>query len=628
MDKIMTNKNNNNNKVNTRETTVKKFYGVDTAEKVADSIISNKIFILINTLLIITSSVITITLNITNLEGIKNQNAIIKTLQMEIMNKVETISKLEQIVKGDLKPKVTLINSAVSVSIPGQISNLQTKMSQKLKFIEDSVIDQCTCNPLSGIFPSKEPPKEPHPGTEDDDDTSDDDKVDDSIQAFDYPSFTVCNNSDETTSIIPGPNLYAVPNLSIKEDEEDECVTNPSFSIGTSIYMYSQEIRKTDCKSGPLTGIKIILGRIVDKGQFGPQVSPLLVWDVPKPETINSCAVVAEDEVGWALCSITSIANSGEPIPYLLSGFKLFKFEPDSEVVQYVLGSKSFRLDRVYHTLYVGKGGGAVRYDGLYFEGFGVITNIGKEQPLCNHGKCSGSGSYTPICLSAMSMMGDTDFLVVSNIIKVVDTNIGKPVITVQTFKIQDTYKGSHGRIYQMDNNYGIYLASSSWNRYLKFGTTNTLIPTEVEWSKLKDPIMDIQNNCHNTNQDMCPAVCSSYGYEDIFPLNIEGNAMTYMSMSRNGEGTSNFIVARSQDNYVNTMKALGEYFKIITATTSCFTFKDEAWCIVVNEGQHRKGDKQRIFAHSYKLKKSCIKRSKITDLATTSITINNRSIR
>ncbi|UQM99519.1 cell attachment protein [melian virus] len=597
----------NNPKINTRETNVKKFYGVETAEKVADSISNNKLFILANTLLILTSTVIIITLNITNLEGIKHQNEVIRNLHDEIKSKIETINNLEQIIKGDLKPKISLINSAVSVSLPGQISNLQNKMLQKFKTLEDSVIDQCTCNPLSGIFPSKPPHTSKPDDEEDDNDFTDDDKVDDTIQGIDYPTFTTCNKSDHSMSITPGPNLYTVPSLTYREDNDDECVVNPSFSIGTSIYMYSQEIRKTDCKQGPLVGIKITLGRIVDKGLSGPQVSPLLVWDVPKPELTGSCAVAAGNEVGWVLCSTTLAASSGEPIPNMFEGFKLYKFEPEKEVVQYIITKRAFRLDNPYHTMNIGKGGGIIKEDGLYFQGFGVIYNSGKVDPLCDHGKCPGVGSYMPTCLSAMSMMGDVDFVVVDNIIKVVDYDIGKPVIDLKTFKISETYRGSNGRIYDMGSKFGLYLASSSWNRFLKFGTSNDMNPDSFKWANFKTPIMNVQTSCRNTNENMCPQVCYGTGYEDIFPLNDDGSSRTYTTITTNGSRTQVYIRARVNGNNVGSIQVLNDYYFVYSATTSCFMFKNEGWCIVINEAKLNKNDKQRIYAHSYRLKRLCM---------------------
>ncbi|UQM99528.1 cell attachment protein [denwin virus] len=616
---------NTSNKVQTRESTVKKFYGVDTAEKVADSISNNKLFILANSLLILTSTVIIITLNITNLEGIKHQNQVIKTLHDEIQAKIDVISQLETIIKGDLKPKISLINSAVSVSLPGQITNLQTKLNQKIKLLEDQVQDQCTCNPLSGIFPSRPPQPTPSPDDESDDDMSDDDKVDDSIQGIDYPNFMICNGTRNELSITPGQNLYSVPSLTMREDHDDECVVNPSFSVGTSIYMYSQEIRKTDCKQGPLIGIKISLGRVVDKGQSGPQVSPLLVWDVPKPETISSCAVVAGDEIGWALCSTIMTAKSGEPIPYMFEGFKLFKFEPDKDVVQYTLAPRAFRLDEKYHTLNIGKGGGIIRGEELYFTGFGIITNYKKVDPLCNHGICPGSGSYLPVCKSAISFMGDEDLIVVDNIIKVVNVDIGTPVIDLKTFKASDTYRGSNGRLYAMGDNFGVYFSPSSWNRYLRFGTSSSPVPGTFKWSPLKSPVLAVGTTCHNDNLSMCPQVCHSYGYEDVFPLDVDGTSMTYMSISTDGQRSKAYVQARSKDGFVNSIPALTDYYNIYTSTISCFMYRNDVWCIVINEASLKKNDKQRIYAHSYKLKKECVKSDMLmTDMVT--LMQNNKS--
>nr|UUV47213.1 attachment glycoprotein [Langya virus]UUV47220.1 attachment glycoprotein [Langya virus] len=610
----------------TREDKVKKFYGVETAEKVADSISSNKVFILMNTLLILTGAIITITLNVTNLTTIKNQQAMLKIIQDEVNSKLEMFVSLDQLVKGEIKPKVSLINTAVSVSIPGQISNLQTKFLQKYVYLEESITKQCTCNPLSGIFPTTKPP--PPPTDKPDDDTTDDDKVDTTIKPVEYYKPDGCNKTNDHFTMQPGVNFYTVPNLGPSSSSADECYTNPSFSIGSSIYMFSQEIRKTDCTTGEILSIQIVLGRIVDKGQQGPQASPLLVWSVPNPKIINSCAVAAGDETGWVLCSVTLTAASGEPIPHMFDGFWLYKFEPDTEVVAYRITGFAYLLDKVYDSVFIGKGGGIQRGNDLYFQMFGLSRNRQGIKALCEHGSClgTGGGGYQVLCDRAVMSFGSEESLISNAYLKVNDVASGKPTIISQTFPPSDSYKGSNGRIYTIGERYGIYLAPSSWNRYLRFGLTPDISVRSTTWLKEKDPIMKVLTTCTNTDKDMCPEICNTRGYQDIFPLSEDSSFYTYIGITPSNEGTKSFVAVKDDAGHVASITILPNYYSITSATISCFMYKEEIWCIAVTEGRKQKENPQRIYAHSYRVQKMCfnIKPASVVTSLPSNVTIRS----
>uniref|UniRef100_A0AAU0QLG4 Cell attachment protein n=1 Tax=Lechcodon virus TaxID=3095318 RepID=A0AAU0QLG4_9MONO len=592
----------------TRDDKIKKFYGVETAEKVADSISNNKVFILMNTLLILTGAIVTITLNITNLENVKYQNTIIKALQDEIEAKMIAFNNLEQLVKGDIKPKVTLINSAVSVSIPGQISNLQTRFLQKYNQLEESVTRQCTCNPLSGIFPTSNPSNPDNNDQEDDKDTSDDDKVDTSIKPINYAETPNCTNPNDHLAMEPGANFYGIPNLGPSSSSNDECYTNPSFSIGSSIYMFSQEIRKTDCYTGKILSIQVTLGRIVDKGQQGPQASPLLVWSVPNPGIINSCAVAAGDETGWVLCSVTLTAASGEPAPHTFDSFWLYKLEPDADVVAYNIKGVAHWFDRVYDAVYIGKGGGVQRGDELYFQMYGVSRNRNKYTALCEFGSCigTGGGGYQVLCDLAVTMLNSEEALVTNAYIKVTELSRNKPVIIVQTFPVSDSYRGSNGRIYSIGENYGVYLAPSSWNRYLRYGMSPDMTVKETDWLPFKTPIMSMLTTCRNDLTNMCPQICSTRGYQDIFPLTDDSEYYTYIDISPLGEGSKAIVSVRDGEGHHSSVEIMKSYHSVLTATISCFIYKEEVWCIAVTEAKKNKDSAQRIYAHSYRIKSKC----------------------
>nr|5NOP_A Chain A, Attachment glycoprotein [Mojiang virus]5NOP_B Chain B, Attachment glycoprotein [Mojiang virus] len=439
-------------------------------------------------------------------------------------------------------------------------------------------------------------------------DTTDDDKVDTTIKPIEYPKPDGCNRTGDHFTMEPGANFYTVPNLGPASSNSDECYTNPSFSIGSSIYMFSQEIRKTDCTAGEILSIQIVLGRIVDKGQQGPQASPLLVWAVPNPKIINSCAVAAGDEMGWVLCSVTLTAASGEPIPHMFDGFWLYKLEPDTEVVSYRITGYAYLLDKQYDSVFIGKGGGIQKGNDLYFQMYGLSRNRQSFKALCEHGSClgTGGGGYQVLCDRAVMSFGSEESLITNAYLKVNDLASGKPVIIGQTFPPSDSYKGSNGRMYTIGDKYGLYLAPSSWNRYLRFGITPDISVRSTTWLKSQDPIMKILSTCTNTDRDMCPEICNTRGYQDIFPLSEDSEYYTYIGITPNNGGTKNFVAVRDSDGHIASIDILQNYYSITSATISCFMYKDEIWCIAITEGKKQKDNPQRIYAHSYKIRQMC----------------------
>ncbi|WJL29505.1 cell attachment protein [Ninorex virus] len=592
------------------ENAARRYYGVEKAENLAGTILNNKMFILMNTLLIITGSLITIGLNATNLTNISYQKTLVNNLDKEMRHKFDVVSQLDEFLRGEIRPKINIISSATTVSLPTQLSQLSQRLMNQIAKLESMIVAQCSGATSTGA-PANDPNKKP--GEVDVDAPTlqppeDDDQ--DSIQMINLSEYPMCSNQQQYKephfNVTVGPIEYT--ELLGLNNSSDYCISSPSLAIEGSTYIYAQQVRKTNCQFGEIVGIQVVMGRLVDKGRTVPSSSPLLRWEVPAPESDQSCAAAASRGTGWLFC-VSGNTVSGEFLSDgRLLGVRLFTFKGGSLYHAVYVPQTSIRFSLPIKTFMVGTGGGVYVDGKLYFVGYGTVTAPHTGGYLCSFDDCPGITDAGTKCGDALfpPISYDGKAMLVNCLVKVSLDNPEVPSIEVDFFHPGDTYAGSNGRVYKMDRGIGIYISPASWNPHPRFGITRRKSISDISWIGYASQSRVSTTNC--PSNVACPAVCYYPNYFDIYPLDEEGELMTitnYNNPDQADRGDLYTCISTDQED-LNRVLDSNVKREVTYTTTSCFVYRRDVWCIVIIVEKSEVREYTEIKPYIYKIKKSC----------------------
>ncbi|UOX72998.1 attachment glycoprotein [Wufeng Chodsigoa smithii henipavirus 1] len=593
-------------KVGTETTTPHKYYGVEKVDNFAGKVVSNRIFILTNMILIITSSIVAITLNVTNLESLYNQRETLAMVNQEVHNKLGDVSTIGNTIKGDIKPKVNLINSAVSVSLPAQMSSMLQKMLNKMNGIEDAIDQRCSCSTLGSLLPgsSQRPPTVSTPGAGDDDESTDTDSG--SVTMIDLSAFTKCtlDRSKPYAAYSLTGVAHNIPGLSVNIADNGDCVSNVAFAISEGIYVYTQEIRKTDCLTGQKISQITTLGRIVDKGQSGPRVSPLSTYLEPDPSSKISCSVAASSGSGWVFCVLTT----GEGVNYSkfgpFIGFTLSHITEDGDVTTYNISLNVVNSNYAFKSIFIGPGNGIVRGNNMYFVGYGALRDNTNYPSWCIYDGCPADPSYNKYCEWSMRPDYFGRLPGLNCIITITNYKESNRGILIRAIPNTNSYPAAGGRLYDLGDRVGLYFTTASWQGKLQFALFEDFPSYKPIYVNSDIITVRAHGSCRDKNN--CPQDCYSPLYADIYPLNLEATLFTSTPIFMGGDNADYRTVIINSNKIESLVQMFVNYKSIMGTTTTCFMYKDEPWCIVTVRGVRKGYSGVEAISYSYKIKKTC----------------------
>uniref|UniRef100_A0AB38ZJQ3 Attachment glycoprotein n=1 Tax=Jingmen Crocidura shantungensis henipavirus 1 TaxID=2928971 RepID=A0AB38ZJQ3_9MONO len=599
-------------KIDTTKTTAssdsRRYYGVESVEKFADGVTNNKIFILANMLLIIMSSIVMISLNITNLENLNNQKTSLKILNEDVISKLEQIDTLDQIVKGEIKPKLTLVNSAVSVTIPSQISNLATKLNNQIKTLEMTVNKQCSGNILGGLLTPRPP------GTGDvsnPDDNGNDDGVDDlegDMRPLNLAELNDCSrypqNPQPTFAI--GPDIHPMPELTEPIQLKNHCAVFPTVALGESIYVYSHQIRKTPCRSEDIIHQRVSLGRIVDRGFSGPRASPLSTWDLQETNYLSSCSVAASGETGWVLCVTTDkfTRNTVYLGPY--TGLKLYRLNIRGQKEDYSIAVSDIKADANIIALSLTRGSGVPKNNKLIFLGIAAVRDVDTTGVLCPEWKCDNIDNNVISCIHSYRVTSDDNNYLMNVVVTVDVTPAGKMTATISLIPMSESYIGSEGGVIDKPGGYGLMISNKGWFARIRYGQTERAIPQRYEWTDFMSLETPYYLYCKGGR--ICPGSCKTWNFTVPTILNPSGSIIVGVTAKSSELQTASMITINTPNELIDQYETFNDYKSIGSTITKCFLYKRQPWCLVLIEGVPKSTGLTETSIQTFRIHKSCVK--------------------
>ncbi|UOX73005.1 attachment glycoprotein [Wufeng Crocidura attenuata henipavirus 1] len=599
-------------KVDTSKTTSttnsRKYYGVESVEKFADGVTNNKIFILANMLLIIMSSIVMISLNITNLENLNNQKTSLKILNDDVNNKLEQIDTLDQIVKGEIKPKLTLVNSAVSVTIPSQLSNLATKLNNQIKTLEVAVNKQCSGNILGGLLTPK-PPEGGDVINPDDNSTGDNtDDLEGDMRPLNLAQLNDCSNYPQAPqpTFAIDPDLHPMPELTEPIQLKNHCAVFPTVALGESIYVYSHQIRKTPCKSEDTIHQRVSIGRIVDRGFSGPRASPLSTWDLQETGYLSSCSVAASGETGWVLC-VTTDKFTGATVylgPY--TGLKLYKLSVRGQKEEYAITANDITSDATLIALTLTRGSGVSKNNKLIFLGIAAVRDADRTGVLCPDWKCDNINNNINSCVHSYRLTSDNNNYFMNVVVTVDVSPAGKMIASVSLLPMSESYIGSEGSVIDKPGGYGLMISNKGWFARIRYGQTERTSPQRYDWTDYMS--FETPYYLYCSGGRICPSSCRTWNFTVPTILNPSGEIIIGVkAKSRTGNSMS-MISINTPNEVIDQYEVFTDYLSIGSTITKCFLYKRQPWCLVLLEGVPKSTGLTETSIQTFRIYKSCVK--------------------
>nr|AEB21225.1 attachment glycoprotein [Henipavirus hendraense]AEQ38124.1 attachment glycoprotein [Henipavirus hendraense] len=574
--KLVSLNNNLSGKIKDQGKVIKNYYGTMDIKKINDGLLDSKILGAFNTVIALLGSIIIIVMNIMiiqNYTRTTDNQALIKESLQSVQQQIKALTDK---IGTEIGPKVSLIDTSSTITIPANIGLLGSKISQSTSSINENVNDKCkfTLPPLkihecNISCPNPLPFREYRPISQ---------GVSDLVG---LPN-QIC--LQKTTSTILKPRLisYTLP----INTREGVCITDPLLAVDNGFFAYSHLEKIGSCTRGIAKQRIIGVGEVLDRGDKVPSMFMTNVWTPPNPSTIHHCSSTYHEDFYYTLCAVSHV---GDPILNSTSwteSLSLIRLavRPKSDSGDY--NQKYIAITKVergkYDKVMPYGPSGIKQGDTLYFPAVGFLprTEFQYNDSNCPIIHCKYSKAEN--CRLSMGVNSKSHYILRSGLLKY-NLSLGGD-ITLQFIEIADNRLtiGSPSKIYNSLGQPVFYQASYSWDTMIKLGDVDTVDPLRVQWRNNSVISRPGQSQCPRFN--VCPEVCWEGTYNDAFLIDRLNwvSAGVYLNSNQTAE---NPVFAVFKDNEILYQVPLAEDDTNAQKTiTDCFLLENVIWCISLVE--------------------------------------------
>nr|WPV62608.1 MAG: attachment glycoprotein [Wenzhou rodent jeilongvirus 2] len=507
-----------------------------------------------------TISVITVTFVII---GIVKLGAIYQdlgTISARVLASTGEIVGLSGMLRDLINPRVGLINTMVSYTIPSLMNQMKqeiiTEMQKKNNVVFEYKNNTC--------------PKVPSPVHSP------------MFQEFNQDSLTRCQSRGLGVQLDGPIAIKEMPSFIPTQTTSRGCARIPTFSLSPYIWAYGHNVIRNGCADHGMSDQYFSIGVISESWGDTPHFETLTSWYMDDETNRKSCSVAAGVSGAWMGCTVVwqSFRDdycSDGILPLHLSYMDIFGRKRYWTYDPRVLGFASR-----FAAFYFGVGSGVI-VDGVVYLPFyaGLADNL-TQSSFCHAPDCNNP--QTSECDSAAQLVWLCSKVIVNGILYFNDDPIVRPVLRVAVINTRSNWLGAEMRLihnYQLGITY-IYTRSSGWHALPQVGLINLQNIAQVVWIDVTAIGRPGRDTCNAGSR--CPATCLSGVYNDIFPLGryYEFGATVYLQ--------SDTDRVHPTIAFLNTTRVF-ESMTLTTAeqraqysTTTCFIFKGKPWCLSIVE--------------------------------------------
>ncbi|QRN45790.1 glycoprotein [Ruloma virus] len=470
------------------------------------------------------------------------------------------IISTKDLVFENISPKINLVNTMVSYTIPSLLNSLRGEILDELLRKQTPIFEykNHTC------------PVVQHPAHSS------------FFKELDQDTITRCIDRGMQISLKGEFNLQEVPSFIPSQTTSRGCTRIPSFSLSPYIWAYTHNVVRLGCSDSGMSDQYLAIGVISEGGGKAPIFETLATWYTDDEINRKSCSVAAGITGAWMGCSIVTETEQNDVGNPGISSIFISYLDIYREKRSWIYTETQLPINGLFTYLTFAVGSGVVVGDKVYLPMYGSLTNDNNYDCFCyspgcdtfNITKCNEG--CRPTWLSNKLFV--TVIMIFSN---------DPTVRPIPTFVILNPKSGWMGAETRLIHNYRhgityIYTRSSTWHALPQIGRINLKDFSQVLWITYLGIGRPSLDPCPATQR--CPRDCIGGVFSDIFPLGryYEFGVTVYLDSDRNRERPTIALlnVARTiKKTLLTTATQRAAY-----STTTCFIFKDEPWCLTVVE--------------------------------------------
>ncbi|UOL48962.1 attachment glycoprotein [Wufeng Murina leucogaster paramyxovirus 1] len=382
------------------------------------------------------------------------------------------------------------------------------------------------------------------------------------------------------------------------------CTTMPSFSMSNTIFSYVQTASVQGCKSTVLDFQTWILGYIGTSPYGIPEPKASKIWDMGNAIPRKGCSTVAGSDYAWIGCTLKYWEDKRD---YLITGInQIYIGYQDiyGNRREWILNENSIGFDRKYNSLSFSVGSGMILDGKVYFLVYGPLQDNENVDVYCKPINCLSHTQEE--CNNAARNKEAGGKQIVNGVLEFADTPNTTPKISVTTISPKWNWQGSEGRFFYDESTKKIivYTKSSGWHAHLQIGWLLEEFPVWVTWVPHKTISRPGASPCGNYSA--CPHNCLTGVYNDFFPLTSDASVVVGVSLLDATDYINPYLISTTVDTITGMHKIYNYDRKARYTTTTCFSYEIDIWCLSIVEVAMSNREDYLPLPFLYKMDVSC----------------------
>nr|WPV62429.1 MAG: attachment glycoprotein [Jingmen bat jeilongvirus 7] len=514
------------------------------------------LFSILSFLSLIVILILNLTTLVKNYSG-TNQDKDCKDFYFKMLTKMHTVT---QDISLEIKPKLKIISSSTSYTIPSMINSAETS-------IANDIIR--TCNPAANGNITNCPHAQRlfHSGN---------------IALLNRLYIDQCYK-DGGRLKFPEKVVYeSYPSFIPPATTPGGCATMPSLSLSNTIFSYTQTVDVQGCIPTTKSFQTWILGYVDNSPYNTPEPKVSRVWDMGNRVPRKGCTTVALTDSAWMGCTVK---YWNDQMDYTVAGInQIFIAYQDvyGNQREWTLRDNQISFDHSYRSISFAVGSGIHLNGEIIFLMYGILdTNIPGDV-YCQPEQCDNVTQQ--MCNQATFNNQTKGKQFVNALMVFQDNPNARPSPSVYTLPPSSNWQGSEGRL-MYDESTGklyIYTKSSGWHSSLQIGELKYGRPWNISWVPYVSVSRPGKSPCNNSSR--CPNMCLTGVYNDFFPLTSDLSNVIGVSLMHDTIMMDPYLIIATPKEVKSSSRIYPYPQYARYTTTTCFSYQIDIWCLSIVE--------------------------------------------
>ncbi|WJL29522.1 cell attachment protein [Piparella virus] len=537
-------------------------------------------FAVVTTVLSLISLIILIMLNVTTLiktySNGNEDNSCVKYFSQV----AEAVKTMGGTLNADIQPKVNLITSASSYTIPSMIDNLGNVLTSEINEKCGKTTINATCPPI--------------------------------VQKVNDPRFSMLNTKATDKCLFEGGTIKVsndqsflnYPSFIPGSTIPDTCTRYPSFSLSKTIFSYTHTLYPGGCDSSPPLSQTWLLGYIGNGPSNEPEPRVITSWNMGSVPKRHFCSTVAGSTYGWLGCAVWEKTFGQEIWDNNVKPVIISYMDTSGRRREWSFDYTSIHKDEQWGSIFFGTGSGVILEGYVYMLVFGTLVKPSSINSYCEPVWCTNYNQQ--MCNEASWFSASDKRQLVNGVVSFLDEPNIRPTLRLQTIPPNLNWQGGPGRLIydEVANKLIINTKSSGWNPYLQIGWMYYTFPINITWVKFPSLRRPGYANCNAENN--CPRRCITGAFTDAYPLTSDLRLVASCVLNSVNQYINPKVVTATP------IEVTGERLIFATetasgeTTTTCFMYDGYVWCLSLVENANQVNNNLKITPFLYRLITEC----------------------